>query len=130
MTPGGASAGALDSDWGRRVSETFPRLAGLCRLLAELLVEEADWRGSSDGDGSNNSSPWSLRAYCAQRSPCGHLGAGEGVTNAGLVATFAGRCWKLHPPMRPCLHASIHPLTHSTRIWYYLLCARPRGFSG
>ena len=75
---GRGSAGALDFDWGRGVSETFPRLAGRCWLLAELLVEEAHWWGASDENGGNNSSPSTLRAYCAQRSPCWCLGGAGG----------------------------------------------------
>lgn len=82
----------------------------------------------------NNSTPWSLRAYCAQRGPRRYLSKGGGLILVwwSLLPGVAGN--SIHPSVDPFvhlfIHSSIYPVTPSTHIYCCLLCARPEGFGG
>lgn len=95
-------------------------------------MEEADWWGASDDDGGNNSTPWSLRAYCAQRGPRWHLSKGGGLILVwwSLLPGVAGNSMhvSIRRSVRPSVHPFIHPSSHSLFHTYLLLSAvRPPG---
>lgn len=82
-------------------------------------MEAADWWVHVIVMTVNSSSPWSLRAYCAQRGPCWYVVAREGARIlVWWSLLLASSCWKLPPPFLspsvcPFIHPSARPSIHS-----------------